>query len=87
MKTLELSKVHLPFEDLLLNDDEMFVIKGGSVSSADSGSGCDCGCECSEGVGCGCECSEGVGCGCDCVGGAGCGCGCKVTPTPAPKKK
>lgn len=80
MKTLELSKLHLPFEDLLLNDDEMLVIKGGMAMSSGN-NGCDCGCS---GSGCTPPPSNN-GCNCDCSGD-----GCipldpENTPSPTPK--
>lgn len=55
--------VKLPFEKLILNEDELFFIRGGSGSS-NSGScdmaGCGCGCESGLGCGCGCNCCSGT---------------------------
>lgn len=42
----------LPFDAINLNDDEMFVIKGG-MSAFSQLDGCDCSCA---GAGCGCGC-------------------------------
>ncbi len=65
----------LPIDVLELEDNEMFVLKGGIGPDGilRSGQGCGCGCGCSGGAGCGCGCASGLGCGCD--SGHGCGCG------------
>jgi len=41
-------QVVLPFDELVLNDDELFIIKGGCGTSPaiGSGGGCGCGCDC-----------------------------------------
>lgn len=61
-KVFQLSELHLPLEDLILENDELMVVKGGNVSPFGVGS--------QPGSGCGCGCADGEGCGC------GCGCGC-----------
>lgn len=65
-KYVKLEEVNLPFDELTLNDDELFVIRGGTGSGPGSG----CGCSCANGAGCGC------GCGCGCSGGGGTTTGC-----------
>ncbi|WP_301703679.1 hypothetical protein [uncultured Parabacteroides sp.] len=58
-RVFKLEEMNLPLEDLILEDDELLLIKGGMGVSS-SGAGCGCGCDCSNGTGCGC--------GCDCGG-------------------
>ena len=71
-KYVKIEEVNLPFDELILSDDELFVIKGGFTEGMSAGgSGCGCGCGCSSGAGCGCGCSSGAGCGCGCSSNSG----------------
>jgi hypothetical protein len=72
----KLEEVKLPFDELALNDDELFVIKGGENQKVGDGSGCNCGCQIGSqpgsGSGCNCGCDKpvtslGEGCNCNCV--------------------
>ncbi len=46
-RVFKLEEMNLPLEDLILEDDELLLIKGGmGVSSLGSGIGCGCGCGC-----------------------------------------
>ena len=78
-KFVKLEDANLPFDELSLNDDELFVIKGGSSGSG-RGNGCSCdsrgdGCDCPNGV---ITASEGNGCSCS-ASGRGCTCGSGTT--------
>ena len=57
-KIFKLEEVNLPFDELTLNDDELFVIKGGiGMQSLDSNNACNCNCSCSSNSNCNCKCS------------------------------
>ena len=59
-RVFKLEEMNLLLEDLILEDDELLLIKGGmGVSSLGSGIGCGCGCSCDNGMGCGCGCNCG----------------------------
>ena len=75
-KVFKLDELNLPLEDLILEGDELLVIKGGTDISLfiSRGSGCGCGCTAGNGCGCGCDnCGSGNGCGCGCQHGTSTG--------------
>jgi hypothetical protein len=56
----KLEEVKLPFDELALNDDELFVIKGGENKKGGGSNGncdCNCNCGCSDNGNCNCNCS------------------------------
>jgi hypothetical protein len=57
-KIVKLEDVSLPFDELTLGDDELFVITG-AATAAGTGSGCHCGCAAGSTPG------SGKGCNCD----------------------
>ncbi len=57
-RVFKLEELSLPLDDLILEDDELRLVKGGMGVTSNNGN-CNCDCSCSTNGNCNCRCSCG----------------------------
>ena len=82
IKYQKIEDSNLPFDELVLNDDELFVVRGGMLLTAVSNGNCGCNGTCGPNVSNGnCKCNANCECGIDHNGNCDCNDTCITTTT------